>query len=109
MKVSETIKKVADTNNWKRSTSTTVLSIIRKVLTRTKVIQPIIKEFVLPAHVPTWNILLGKKYGRLHKNDPLRQKLKNWIEILKNTTKNQSSNSLRSLMFFLNTTIDFKI
>lgn len=95
-------KVVHKQRTWRRTTCQKIVSTIRLVLERiTRVGPGVLKAFRLLPLEKAWDPGLGKQYGQLAPENPVRKRLESWIETLRRTTNNRSAPAIRNILSFL--------
>lgn len=89
---------------WQRKTAYRVLSVARAILTKCCVGPGVVRAMHLLPNDTQANRVLGRKYGNLPREHPVRQRLEKWVQDLRDATANVSALSLRTILtFFLRT------
>jgi integrase len=86
---------------WARDTTYNMLSVLRKILSETAMSVEFIKtiKVIRPQHVV--DPYLGKKYSTLLAADPIRIRLDNWVQQIRQHTRNRSALSIRNILAFI--------
>lgn len=86
---------------WSKSTIRTILSILKKILTFTAISREFLRKITLREVSEPYTIELGKRYGSMDRDDPIRVRLDNWLSIVKTHGRCKSKQSLRNIMRFI--------
>lgn len=99
-KFSSAVTKMIITFKWAKSTARRAVWITKKILHETNVDPVFIKRFRLVFPEKKYNKILGKKYGSLEFDHPIRKRLEAWIVTIRETTNNRSDLSIKNMMTF---------
>jgi integrase len=100
-KFSKVAREAVALAQWSKSTSRTVLCTLKKVLEFTAISREFLFRITLRGQGHPYVLELGKKYGSLSPEDPVRKTLENWRDILKRHTRCKSKQSLRNIIRFI--------
>jgi hypothetical protein len=86
--------------NWSRSTQRTVFTTIKKVLALTTISKNFQQRLKLISDKKRVHPILGKYYGSLQNDHPVRMRLEDWIRLIRVHTKNKSMLCIRNILYF---------
>ena len=91
---------VAKEFHWSERTVKAYVCVLRKILNELPVDEGF-KNTVKFLRAPdVYNMILGKKYGKLRSTHPVRELLESWIQKVREGTKNKSNISIRNIVAF---------
>jgi integrase len=89
---------------WSTSTQQTVFQVLKKMLGITAINCSMLAKIRICSSKKPVHPLLGKKYGQLAPDHPVKIRLFKWVQAIKHHTKNKSDLGVRNILnFFLNT------
>lgn len=87
--------------NWPREKCRQALCRMRRVMRKRNIAPAIIRAMKLPCAKKDFNSVIGKGFGRLAMQHPIRARLEGWIRTIKTKTHNHSDLSVRNIMSFV--------
>ena len=100
-KFSNIARTAVEQAGWANSTTRTIIALLKKMLTYTAISRQFIQRVTTRKVATPYARELGKKYGSLSPDDPVRIMLEEWLEVIKMRTNARSVQSQRNIMRFL--------
>jgi site-specific recombinase XerC len=85
---------------WSKSTQYTIFGTLRKILDQTAIDADFLARICILTPRKQYNQAIGKKYGSLPPDHPTRQRLEQWVKLIRANTKHKSDLGIRGIVSF---------
>ena len=101
VRFSNALMGVADGMPWKTGTKQKHLRTVRRILKETPLQRDFVDSLRFDRARPEFDRIIGKKYGSDGSPAHIRQRLTDWVDVLRTETASKTAVSLRTIMSFL--------